>query len=144
MMEFRACRPDDIRSLEVQPEQRLGQEYVIANGLVDAAATGLSYSGWLDGRCIAVGGLVPQWDGHGVAWLMASLDAGPEMLRLTRFTRGLFAVSPYRRISVTVACDFPAAHRWARLLGMALECERMVAYDPFGRDAALYAWIRKT
>ena len=144
MLEFRACLPEHVRALRVQPEQRDGHAFIVDNGHDASVLHGMSYSGWRGGECVAAGGVFTQWNRHGIAWLMAATEAGPEMLRLTRFTRGLFQVSPYDRISITVRCDFAAGHRWARLLGMVLECERMVQYDPAGRDCALYAWIRKT
>jgi len=142
-MEFRACYPEHIRLLQVQPEQKPEYDYMISAGAeVAAAQRGMAFSGWLGVKCVAAGGVFPQWPGHGIAWLLLSPEAAPEMLRLTRFTKGLFAVQPFRRISITVACDFTAGHRWAKLLGFRLECERMVGYDPAGRDSALYALIR--
>lgn len=144
MLEFRGCLPEHVRSLKVQPEQRAGFNYMLGSGLDEDVLKGMSFSAFLDGACVAAGGVFTQWGQHGIGWLMASTDVGPHMMQLTHFTRGLFEMSPYRRISITVACDFEKAHRWAKLLGMTMESERMVAYDPFGRDAALYAWIRKS
>jgi hypothetical protein len=55
-----------------------------------------------------------------------------------RFLDGCYT----QRIEMTVDCDFPEAHRWAKMLGFTMECERMKYYSPDGRDCALYARIR--
>jgi len=43
------------------------------------------------------------------------------------------------RIEMTVDCDFPQGHRWAKMLGFTMEAERMRGYRPDGGDCALYA-----
>lgn len=141
-MTFRACYPEHVRLVQVQPEQQAGRDFMVGHGYEDRVLNSLSFSAWLDARCVAVGGVFTQWGRHGCAWMMASTAIGPHMLQLTRFGRELYRFSPYQRISVTVDCDFSNGHRWAKLLGFVLESERMVAYSPTGRDAALYAWIR--
>jgi len=143
VIEFRACYPEHVRLVQVQPEQQAGRDYVIGHGYEESVINGLSFSAWKNARCVAAGGLFTQWGQHGNAWLMASAEIGPDMTRLTRFTKELFVFSPYKRITITVDCEFEAAHRWATMLGFEMECERMKAYSPTGRDAALYAWIRK-
>lgn len=143
MIEFRACHPEHVRLIDVQPVQRDGFNYMIGNGFENRVAGTLAFSGWLGTTCIVAGGVFPQWGRHGVAWMIASKAIGPELLRLTRFGRDLYQTSPYDRISCDVRCDFTDGHRWAKLLGFELECERMVKYDPMGRDCALYRWLRK-
>ena len=143
MMEFRACYPEHIRLIKVQPMQREGFEYMIGNGFENRVLGTLAFSGWLGTTCVAAGGVFPQWGRHGIAWMLASEAIGPELLRLTRFGRALYQASPYDRITCDVLCDFTDGHRWAKLLGFELECERMVKYDPMGRDCALYRWLRK-
>lgn len=141
MMTFRACRPEHVHAVDVQPEQQGDKEFLLTIG-PETVVRGMSFSAWTGETCVAAGGVFPQWPGHGFAWILIAPAAAPEMLCLTRFSRQLFDTQPYRRLTTYVRCDFAAGQRWAKLLGFELECERMKAYDPLGRDCAQYVRLK--
>lgn len=141
MIDYSSCRPDDIRTIEVQAAQEPDQASLI--GIPDLAGHGMNFAGRVGGRLVAVGGVVCKWPGTGKAWcLLAPRIGAADMMMLTHFTRELLKTEPYRRVETSVLCDFEAGHRWMTILGFTMEAERMVGYDPAGRDCALYARVR--
>jgi len=74
-----------------------------------------------------------------LAWAFIG-DIGPStFLQVHRAVKQFLDECYVDRIEMTVDCDFPQGHRWARLLGFEMEAERMRRYTPDGRDCALYA-----
>lgn len=139
MIEYANCTPDDIRSIEVQPEQEIDKRHLSP----EIAGHGFSYAGRIDGTLVAVGGVVCKWPGTGKVWSLISPRIGPRgLLCLTRFTKDLLAMQPYRRLEASVVYDFAPGHRWIRTFGFAVETERAVGYDPEGRDCTLYSIVR--
>jgi len=101
-----------------------------------------SFTGIVEGLPIAVGGIINQWPGRGLAWAFLS-DVGPKnFISIHRAASEFFNTSDLRRIEMTVDCEFYEAHRWAKMLGFSMEAERMAAYGPDGRDCSLYARVR--
>jgi len=97
----------------------------------------------LDGEeVVACGGALEVSAGRYIAWSYLSNVAKDKMVSLTRHVRRGLALIPYRRMEMDVACDFPEAHRWAKMLGFEMECERRRAFSPDGKDYALYARIK--
>ncbi len=90
-----------------------------------------------EGEPIACGGVVPQWNGRGVAWAYLKDCTGPHMLAITRAARAIIDESP-GRVEATVREDFAAGHRWMRLLGFEVETPRMRGYGPEGEDHTGY------
>jgi len=101
-----------------------------------------SYTAMVDGQPIGAAGVLHMWVGRAMAWAFISKTSPHNFLKghrvIKRFLDGCYT----QRIEMTVDCDFPEAHRWARMLGFEMECERMRNYSPDGRDCALYARIR--
>lgn len=100
-----------------------------------------SYTALYQGQPVAAAGVINQWFGRATAWAFVG-DVGPGVFlpvhrAVKRFLDGCYT----QRLEMTVDCDFPQAHRWARMLGFTMECERMRCYTPDGRDSALYARI---
>jgi hypothetical protein len=101
-----------------------------------------SYTAMVDGEPIGAAGILWMWRGRAQVWAFIS-DTGPK-----NFIKGHRAVKKFidgcyvQRIEMTVDCDFPQAHRWAKMLGFHMECERMKYYSPDGRDCALYVRLR--
>lgn len=101
-----------------------------------------SYTALYDGVPIGAAGIIHQWTGRSLAWAFIS-NTGPQMfLPFHRAVKHFLDGCYVQRIEMTVDCDFPAAHRWARMLGFKMEAERMRHYSPDGRDCSLYARIR--
>ena len=100
-----------------------------------------SYTAVVNGVPIAAAGVVPQWQGRAVAWAFLS-DIGPrQFVGVHRAVKSFLDGCFIKRIEMTVNCDFPEAHRWAKMLGFSMEAERMVGYSPDGGDCALYARV---
>jgi hypothetical protein len=96
-----------------------------------------SWTAMVDGEVIGCGGTIQQWPGRHTAWAYFSYLSGPHMGWATRAVRrGLAEVQG--RIEFTVRADFEAGHRWARLLGFAVETPRLVAFGPTGEDHVGY------
>lgn len=95
------------------------------------------------GEPVACAGVVEMWPNRGHAWALLGDNAGPHMIAITRAIRAFLDALPLRRVEMAVDPDFPAALRWARMLGF--ECETpspMRAYCPDGRGAYLFARVR--
>lgn len=100
-----------------------------------------SYTALLDGKPVAMAGVIETWPGRALAWAYLS-EMGPRQFVLVHRSVSRFLEACYtKRVEMTVDCDFPQAHRWAKMLGFKMEAERMVAYTPNGQDCALYARI---
>lgn len=124
------------------------QQYLAPWVTPDMAKALEDVNGWAftglddDGSVLAVAGVIHQWQGRGLAWAYLSDNVtGPRFLfvhrAVNRFIKGCYL----NRIEMTVDCDFDQGHRWATMLGFALEAPRMKGYRPDGGDCALYARV---
>tara|TARA_Y100000310_G_C20659828_1_gene804097 strand:+ start:1662 stop:2087 length:426 start_codon:yes stop_codon:yes gene_type:complete len=96
----------------------------------------------LDGNTVlGAAGVIPIWQGRAMAWSFISRTGPQNFLKCHNVVKRFLAGCYVQRIEMTVDCDTPAAHRWARLLGFEMEAERMRGYSPDGRDCALYARV---
>jgi hypothetical protein len=87
--------------------------------------------------------MVEIWENRAYAWALLSRHAGPWMAAITRATRRGLKIAPFTRIEMAVDAEFPAAQRWAVMLGFHLETpDPMQRYMPTGRAAYLYAMVR--
>lgn len=109
--------------------------------LAALAAQPHSYTAMCGDTPIACGGLVEHWPGRGELWGVLAGGWTKEFRAVHNATRRFLEVVRPRRTEWAVAVDFPAAHRWARLLGFQLEVPRLRAYGPDGRDYALYVRV---
>jgi len=101
-----------------------------------------SYTALSDGAPIGCAGVINMWMGRAMAWAFIAKTTPQTFLRGHRVVKRFLDGCYTQRIEMTVDCDFPEAHRWAKMLGFEMECERMKHYSPDGRDCALYAKIR--
>lgn len=101
-----------------------------------------SYTAFVDGDPIGAAGVIHMWAGRALAWAFISKVDPHNFLKGHRVVKKFLDGCHVRRIEMTVDCDFPEAHRWAKMLGFTMECERMVSYSPDGRDSALYVRLR--
>ena len=97
------------------------------------------------GKIIAVGGVVPLWDGVGEAWLLPTKHmAGYEVALARNFKRTIaraFTDLKMRRVQAAVKVGFDKAHRLVRFLDMEEE-GLMKKYGPEGADYVRYAkWL---
>jgi len=134
---------DHILNMDLQN----GQAY-LSDWLTPAQAhllerDGWGYTGVVNGIPIASAGVLPMWQGRGMAWAYISNAAAKErFLSVHRAVSRFLDMCYLQRIEMTVDCEFEEGHRWARMLGFNMEAERMVAYRPDGGDCSLYARVR--
>jgi hypothetical protein len=122
-------------------EKQRGLEYLQTDELFDSLEGQDSYSAIDYDQVICCSGVVAVAHGRGVAWSYLSQDIGNRIVAVTRAIRIYLNKSALHRIEIHVDCDFPQAHRWAKMLGFEMECERMRAFTPDKRDCALYAKV---
>ena len=96
-----------------------------------------------DGAPVACGGAIGFGDGRACLWSFMGSNIGPrEFVKVHAITKRLIDAMPFRRLEMYVDCDFENGHRWARLLGFDMECERMKSFQANGADSALYAMVK--
>jgi len=94
-----------------------------------------------EGVPIASGGTIQMWPGRHQAWAHLGAVTAAHMLQITReayrCVRGAVG-----RVEMTVRMDFPAGHRWAKMLGFKVETGCLEAYDPVdGTDHVGYVLV---
>jgi len=100
-----------------------------------------SYTAIEDGKPMGCAGVLNMWHGRAMAWAFISKTNPRTFVKAHRAVQRFLDGCYVQRLEMTVDCDFPEAHRWAKMLGFEMECERMKHYSPDGRDCALYARI---
>jgi len=135
-------RAEHFDRLIVQEAQAYLSRWLPSKQNAEALEQTRAYTGIADGRVVACAGILPQWEGRAVTWAYLDERAGEHMTALHRAVKRYLDACPIRRIEATVDCEFEAGHRWARMLGFQLECERMRAYRADGGDSALYVRIK--
>lgn len=143
MIEYRPLKAEHLIAMRAQSAQTRDLSFLVGFAEPARLEDGMTFSGWVDNACVAAGGVLPRWPGHGDVWCVLAPDARFELLSLTNFGRELFDAQPYRRLTATVLCDFLPGHRWLEMLGFTREIARMRAFDPDGRDHAQYVRIRE-
>ncbi len=135
-------RPEHLMALALQPGQgHLIGTYQNPEYGTTLAANGPAYTALRDGGSIvACAGLMNLCPGRAYAWALVATDAGRDFVPLTRGIARFLAGCDVRRVETAIDCAWPAAHRWAKMLGFEYE-GRMRAYSEDGRDAALYARV---
>ena len=132
---------DHLQRMVIQQRQQ-GLEHLLTDDVYSVLANSSAYTA-LDGdEILACAGVIEVAPGRSVAWAYISQDVGRRMRGVTRAVKGFLDMSQFRRIEMDVDCEFPQAHRWARMLGFEMECERRRSFTPDGRDCALYAMVR--
>lgn len=132
---------EHIKRMIIQQRQQ-GMEALLSDDILRLLESSKSYTA-LDGdEVLACAGVVDMAPGRAGAWAYISQGVGNRMVGVTRAVRSFLRNAEYRRIEMDVDCEFPEAHRWAKMLGFELECERRRSFTPDGRDCALYAMVK--
>ena len=130
-----------LERMVIQQRQQ-GLEHLLTNDVYSVLVGCHSYSALEGEEVLACAGVREVAPGRAAAWAYISQDVGRRMRGVTRAVKGFLDLSQFRRIEMDVDCEFPQAHRWARMLGFEMECERRRSFTPDGRDCALYAMVR--
>ena len=132
---------EHLHRMVIQQKQQ-GLEHLVTPDVCGVLEGGQSYTA-LDGdEVVACAGVIEITQGRAVAWAYISQDVGRRMRFVTRAVKNFLDLTQFRRIEMDVDCEFPQAHRWAKMLGFEMECERRRSFTPDGRDCALYAMVR--
>lgn len=91
---------------------------------------------------VACGGTVCVWGNRRMAWAFFTPMAGVHMRAITRFVKLVLEGVP-GRVELTVRCDYPKGHRWAKMLGFHVETPLLEAFGPSGEDHVGYAKINR-
>lgn len=95
-----------------------------------------------DGKIVAMGGIVPIWEGRGQAWMLVANVAGVRMTHVHRVVLQKLVSSSCTRIEATVDVGFTQGVRWMKMLGFELE-SYMKAYRPDGGDMLMFSRVRR-
>ena len=132
-METRQFKAVDLDAL---PHGYLG---VDGSGL---ETSGPAFTAVVDGQIIACAGLVEQWQGRAVAWLVTGPQTGRHVVAITKAAIRFFeAHTEYRRIEGYVVEGNHRSAQWHKMMGFQIE-GFMDAFTPDGKGAFMFAWIR--
>jgi len=100
---------------------------------------GIAYSGFWDGKLVAIAGIVCPWPGMGEAWAVLSIPDSPGCVlsinrHLRRIFGGMIRNMGLKRIQANVDVGSQVAIRWAEWLGFKQEGGIMRKYGPNGED----------
>ncbi len=132
---------EHLHHLVIQEQQR-GLEAFMTNDVMVMLENERSFSAVDGEEVVACAGVVQVNHGRGLAWAYLADNIGSRLIRVTKAAKQYMQMIDLHRIEMHVDCDFPQAHRWAKMLGFELECERMRAFTPDKRDCALYAMVK--
>ena len=139
-MQVRAFKPDDLRTLDIQPGQR-GHASYLTHEMIEAMGALEAFTAFDDDRPLMVGGIVHFWPGRAMLWSYLATGAGPHLAALTRATRRFIDLQAVRRLELYVDEEFRPGHRWAEMLGFKFE-SRLEAFRPDGGNQCCYVRIR--
>jgi hypothetical protein len=124
--------------------QRGQRETQVTPAKAQVFAQGLCAWTCLDGEGmpVCVAGVLPIWEGRGLAWALLAWDAGPHMREITRATIAALDMCPCRRVELYAEVEFPQANHWAVMLGFEFEAVLEQA-NPRGGDMNLYKRIKR-
>lgn len=140
---FRKCLVGHLSVIDAQDEQKYDQTVLIAPEYAEMAVKYEAYSMWVGNKCVGAAGVIPVFPHRAMAWALLSRHIGPVMRPATKKVQQFLALSPIPRIEMTVRAEFEAGHRWARLIGMALETPvPLRKYGANGEDEMIYARVK--
>ena len=142
MMEVIPFQAKHIQQIELQGEQEYLSKYVNKQH-AEALVGDWAFTGIVNGVPVAAAGVIPMWQGRGMAWAYISKHAmAHSFIPVHKAVKRFLDQCYLHRIEMTVDCEFAEGHRWAHMLGFRLEAVRMRGYRPDGGDCALYARVR--
>lgn len=102
-----------------------------------------AYTFLKDGEPIATIGLSKYWEGRYEAWGLLLPNHPEAFIFIHNTVRNFLHNVKVRRIEAVVENLFTRGHRWVKLLGFELECDKLKAYGPTGTDYKLYTFIKE-
>lgn len=105
----------------------------------------LAFTGVLDGKIVASGGIYPMWNGVGEAWFIGSNSILNHPILITKtikkYLKNLMDLNNFHRVQAFVREDWKEAKRWIEVVGMKQEgtAEKFCAH---GINYNLYAKVK--
>jgi hypothetical protein len=114
---------------EVTPEMAVTLEELGGTAAVDD-----------DGSVVGIAGILPRWDGVGLAWVWLSRSWRKHARAITDEVKRTVEGAPYHRIEMGVKLGYDRGEAWARRLGFCLETPLARKWGPDGSDYSI--WVR--
>lgn len=95
-----------------------------------------------DGTVLAIAGILPRWEGVGLAWAWLTRGWRKYARRITAEIIAEVCTSPYHRIELGVKHGFDAGARWAERIGFTLETPLAKGWGPDGSDYSIYVRLK--
>tara|TARA_E500000331_G_scaffold30829_1_gene25879 strand:+ start:2501 stop:2953 length:453 start_codon:yes stop_codon:yes gene_type:complete len=125
-------------ALELRPEHKKYAYYL--------KEVGMSFTGLVNNKPIAAGGVFPLWDGVAEGWVLATKDIFNYPIfcakHIKKRTEIIIKTNHIKRLQTSVKADCEIALRFAGWLGLKPE-GLMKGYGPDGSDFMRYARIIK-
>ena len=122
--------------LELKPEHRKYAYYL--------KEIGMSFTGMLNNKPIAAGGVFPLWDGVAEGWVLATEEINKYPITFSKVIKlrcdMLLKNNSIKRFQTSVKADCDVAIRFAKFLGL-IEEGLMKNYVPDGADFYRFARI---
>ena len=142
-VEFKPCKQEHIKFIAPQKGEENNKLVYLAPEFRPCIEEHFAISGWVGNVCVAAAGIIVLYGDRAIGWALISRDAGPYMRQITRKVKSALDLHYAKRIEMTVRCDYPKGHKWAKLLGFGEpEAPRMRHSGYFGEDEAMYARIK--
>ena len=129
-------QPLNSKFLELRPEHKKYGYFL--------KEIGMSFTGIVNNKPIAAGGVFPLWDGVAEGWVLATKEINNYLITFARFmkqrTDMMIANNKSKRLQTSVKADCDIAIRFAKWLGLKEE-GLMKGYGPDGSDYYRYARI---
>lgn len=95
-----------------------------------------------DGQVVAIAGILPLWNGVGLAWAWLTRAWRKHARRITAEIIMNIELSKFHRIELGVKSGFDAGARWAERMGFELETPCARKWGPDGADYAIYVRVK--
>ena len=137
----RAFQASDLRGLV----NRDGKQGSVEN-VLRQASMGPCFTGAVDGKPIACGGMMIPWDGMGIAWMIVAEDAAWHWIWLSKTTKRIFRalvqVHQLHRVEATALVGAPVNQRWLEWIGFGREKDGVARqYTCNQRSMVRYEWV---
>jgi hypothetical protein len=132
--------PADFFEIELQPRQT-AERAKADPAFAEVLAAHLAYTARIDGRIIAIAGIIPLDRDVGEVWCGFAVDAGRYFTRLARTALRLFEVCGKSRLLAVTACDFGEGCRLLELLGFKREEDPLKGSAPGEPDKWIYVRV---
>jgi hypothetical protein len=92
------------------------------------------------GRVVAIGGIIPRWEGVGMAWVWLTREWRKHARAITDEVAKGLAEASFHRVELGVKIGYDRGEAWAHRLGFVLETPVARKWGPDGGDYSL--WVR--